>query len=157
MLSPLKMERRKDFLPHVLSWFLQPSGGYSSFVLCFRDKYTGDSPHNFHPRYDYYFYDFYNFKEYNNFFDFSFNKFLDILGHDIIANAFDGLIVPEIEKGARIMDRKYFVQEYELIRRMLFISRKVYSYIGIGRAMSHSSGYLYDIYFNNASETKVKK
>ena len=156
LLSPLKMDRRKDFLPHVLSWFLEPSGGYSSFVLCFRDKYTGDSPNNFHPRYDYYFYDFYNFKEYNNFFDFSFNKFLDILGHDLIPHVYYGLIFPEIENGARIIDRRYFIQEYELLRRMVFISRELERYVLDESATYRSSSYLYEIYFNNATETTVK-
>ena len=164
LLSPLRWDTRKDHLTPPKSSYT-PEGGYSSWYFCYSGiHYENKPPHdvpvegfNWVSAPDYYVYDFYNFKAYNNFFDFSFNKFLDILGHDIIANVYYGLIVPEIEKGARIMDRKYFVQEYELIRRMLFISRKVYSYIGSGGAMSHSSGYLYDIYFNNASETTVKR
>ena len=156
LLSPLRWDTRKYHLTPPKS-SATPEGGYSSWYFCYsgihyENKPPDDKPHddfNWVSAPDYYVYDFYNFKEYNNFFDFSFNKFLDILGHDIIANAFDGLIVPEIEKGARIMDRKYFVQEYELIRRMLFISREAYCYYTPSYFLDITIGsdYLYNIYF----------
>lgn len=157
LLSPLLLDTREYNLNPPES-SINPSGGYSSWDFCYRGRYTGNI-RDWVGAYSYYVYDFYNFKEYNNFFDFSFNKFLDILGHDIIVNVYSGLIVPEIEKGARIIDRKYFVQEYELIRRMLFISREAYCYMtpSYFLGISIGSDYLYNIYFNNASETMVKR
>ena len=154
LLSPLIMDKHYDRLSNSSN----PAGGYSSVKFCLED---GTRPE--YPVYgiynECYVYDFYKFKEYNNFLDFSFKKFFDILGHDVIPNAYRGLIVPEIEKGARIMDRKYFVQEYELIRRMVFISRSKHtsSYNYDSRAWEHNSPYLYDIYFNNATKNTVAR
>ena len=157
LLSPLIMSTKESYFRPKDS--NDPAGGYSSWDFCFRDEYSISLQMGWNPKPDYYVYDFYNFKEYNNFFDFSFNKFLDILGHDIIVNVYSGLIVPEIEKGARIIDRRYFIQEYELLRRMLFISREAYCYMtpSYFGGISIGSDYLYNIYFNNASETMVKR
>ena len=155
LLSPLKMNPYSVFIQFKDGNY--PDGGYSSLDFCLLNT---ESPSvEWLPKPGLYVYDFYNFKEYNNFFDFSFHKFIDTLGHDIISNVYNGLIDPEEKNCLRIIDRRYFVQEYELIRRMLFISRNVYSYlIGKRRAIDHNGySYLYDIYFNNASETTVKR
>ena len=155
LLSPLKMNTKESYVRPRDS--KDHAGGYSSWDLCFHR--TGSEEGHviflFYP--EYYVYDFYNFKEHKNCYDFSFKKFLDILGHDLIPHAYYGLIVPEIEKGVRIIDRRYFIQEYELLRRMVFISRQATGYGYDESAMEHHSSYLYDIYFNNATETTVKR
>ena len=155
LLSPLKMNTKESYVRPRGS--KDPAGSYSSWELCFHKTEPEKVPVIDILAPDFYVYDFYNFKEYKNYYDFSFKKLLDILGHELIPHAYYGLIVPEIEKGVRIIDRKYFIQEYEFLRRMVFISRELEGYSLDIRAVSHSSSYLYDIYFNNATETTVKR